>query len=225
MSYSATAWGERRKVESRAGRVRNYVGQLRIYSYIDLVFLLVAAGATFDEVVASSLLWLGFLIFLEWQHRDAGRARWPWAAWAIPWVAAVLYVRGFEVVPFVVLAVLYAQKKRAPALASVAPVVNGGAKASLLLMVHSATAAFAGVVWLATTIRNLLGDFRDIEKDRREGVLTVPVRLGIPHDIWWLYPLGLASTTLLWITLAGLPLWLVVPVWVVQGATYRWTPR
>ncbi len=205
---------------------KNYLGQLRIYSYVDLVLLLIAAGATVREIGTCSLLWFGFLIYLEWLHRDAGRLRWPWAAWVAPWAAAALWAHNpGAVAAFFVVCVGYTLKKRVPALASLSPMTNGAVKATLLLLVAAATLPFAALVWAATAIRNLLGDMRDIEKDRREHVRTIPVRLGLQRDIRWLYPLGLALTTALWTATAGLPAWLLVCAWAVQAATYRLTPR
>lgn len=205
--------------------MKNYLGQLRAYSYIDLVLLLIAAGATTGEVGVCSLLWFGFLIYLEWLHRDAGRLRWPAAAWMAPWAAAAIWAHSPAVVAFFIVCVAYTFKKRVPALASLSPLTNGAVKATLLLLVAAASTPFAALVWAATATRNLLGDMRDVEKDRSEHVRTIPVRLGLPRDIRWLYPTGLALTTALWAAMAGLPAWALAGAWAVQAATYRLTPR
>lgn len=205
--------------------MKNYFGQLRAYSYIDLVLLLIAAGANVREIAICSLLWFGFLIYLEWLHKDKGRLRWPWAAWMGPWAAATIWAHSPAVVAFFIVCVAYTLKKHVPALASLSPLTNGAVKATLLLFVAAASAPFAVIVWAATATRNLLGDMRDIEKDRSEHVYTIPVRLGLQRDIWWLYPLGLASTTALWTMMAGLPLWVLACAWIVEAATYRLTPR
>src|SRR5439155_19443378 len=71
-------------------RLGNYAGQLRPYSYADLVLLFAALHATPYQIVGCSLLWFGFLIHLEWWHRDEGRLLWPPYAWVIPWIAGTL---------------------------------------------------------------------------------------------------------------------------------------
>jgi hypothetical protein len=206
-------------------RFGNYLGQLRLYSYVDLALLLLAAGAATHQLWECSLLWFGFLVFLEWKHEDAGRARWPAWVWATLWAGALIFVQSPAAVPFIVLSVAYAYKKQIPTVAAYSFVLNGGLKTSLLLLIPGASLAFAGVVWAATSLRNLLGDFRDIEKDRPESVRTLPVRVGLQRDIKWLYPACLGATTLTWIALGGLPLWTAPIAWIVQGAVYKLTPR
>lgn len=203
----------------------NRLAQLRPYSYTDLVLLLAAAGASGSEFVTCSGLWFGFLIFLEWVHKDDKRVRWPWWAWALPWLAAVAYVHTMSVLPFLVLSLLYALKKKVAVLALISPILNGAMKASLLLLVPAASTQFALEVWAATGLRNLFGDFRDVVKDRRQHVHTIPVRLGLQRDIKWLYPAGLAATTLAWVIAGPLPSWTVFVAWFVEWRTYRLTPR
>jgi len=205
--------------------VANRLSQLRPYSYTDLVLLLAAAGASGAQFVTCSGFWFGFLIFLEWVHQDEKRARWPWWAWALPWLAAVGYVHSLSVVPFLVLSFLYAQKKKVPAVALSSPALNGALKATLLLVVPTVSLELALGVWAATGVRNLFGDFRDVVKDREQDVQTIPVRLGLKRDIKWLYPAALGATTLAWVLAGPLPWWTVFVAWFVEWGTYRLTPR
>jgi hypothetical protein len=214
------------KSEARVARkALNYVGQLRLYSYADLVLLLVAVGATAQDVAQCSLLWFGFLIHLEWSHRDRGRLPWPWQAWAIPCIAGFAVQPSPRLVAFVIVAVIYSNKKRISFIALVGPLVNGAIKGALAFLVVQASWEAILAVTLLTAARNLAGDFRDIMKDRHEGVETIPVRLGIKHDIRWLYPTALIATSATWVWAGGLPAWSLVLAAAVQVATYRLTPR
>ncbi|MFC7484848.1 hypothetical protein ACFQX7_39145 [Luedemannella flava] len=81
----------------------------------------------------ASLLWFGFLIHLEWRHRDRGRALWPWYMWAVPWLLVVLLWHDLTVLIFLACACFYSLKKRFRPIAAVSPVLNGALKAMLIL--------------------------------------------------------------------------------------------
>lgn len=206
-------------------RVANYLGQLRPYSYTDLLLLLAAVHATPRGIAACSLLWFGFLIHLEWQHHDEGRLTWPLAAWAVPWAAAVLIAPAPATGLFLLLAVGYSLKKRVRALAAVSPLANAGLKVALVLLVPGVAASTVWLVFGVMAFRNLMGDVRDAAKDARQGVGTVPVLLGYRRATPLVYPATLMLSTLLWVLVGGLPLWLAVPAWAVEVATYPLTPR
>jgi hypothetical protein len=205
--------------------VQNYIGQLRLYSCADLVLLLLAVGSDASQLLAVSLLWFGFLVYLEWQHRDPGRQPWPAVAWIVLWVAGIIVSHTLVVVPFLVLSVLYAGKKAAPAVACVSPLVSGAIKGSLLLLVPGVGAERIVLVVVLTGLRNLAGDLRDTLKDGREGVQTIPVRLGVRRDMPAAYPIALATTSAVWVLLGQMPLWSLLAAWAIQATTYPLTPR
>ena len=204
---------------------KNYVGQLRLYSYSDLVLMLLATGADARALAQASCLWLGFLVFLEYIHRDRGRHRWPLLAWVAPWLAAVLLNPSYLLIAFGLLAVLYTLKKTVPPLASVSPILNGCLKGSLVCLVPGVAVWQVTVVVILTALRNLAGDFRDVAKDSAEKGATLPVRLGMHRDITWIYPATLAATSTVWVIIGGLPAWALLTAFLVQATTYRWTPR
>lgn len=207
------------------GKALNYLGQLRPYSYADLLLLFVALDASTSQVLGLSLLWFGFLTHLEWRHRDVGRARWPWYVWVTLWVAAAAVLRDPQVIPFFALATGYSLKKRYPALAAVSPLLNGGLKVALVIPLQGADQGALLVVLALMTVRNLLGDVRDAEKDHREGVRTLPVRLGYTRRTPWVYPLFLAATSAVWAVWGGVGWGVWVAAVAVQAATYHLTPR
>lgn len=205
--------------------VQNYIGQLRLYSYADLVLLLVAMDSDASQLLAVSLLWFGFLIYLEWQHRDSGRRPWPAAAWIVVWLAGIAVSHTVAVAPFLLLSMVYAGKKAVPAVACLSPLVSGGTKGSLLLLVPGVGAGQIMLVVVLTALRNVVGDLRDTLKDGREGVQTIPVRLGVRRDMPTAYPIALAATSAVWVLLGQLPLWSLLAAWAIQAMTYPLTPR
>ncbi|MER5264299.1 hypothetical protein ABTZ99_19715 [Actinosynnema sp. NPDC002837] len=203
----------------------NYLGQLRLYSFVDLLLLLAAVGADGTEVVGVSLLWIGFLVHLEWRHRDDGRLRWHWAAWLVPWLLAPLFLMSPWLVLYYALAVAYTYKKRFPAAGAVSPLLNGGLKATYVLLLPTGTPVVTALVFVVMAVRNLLGDVRDAAKDARQGVGTLPVLLGYRRRTPLVYPAGLVATSVLWTLWGNLPLWALAGALVVQASTYRLTPR
>ncbi|MGI8413717.1 MAG: hypothetical protein ACR2QA_14765 [Solirubrobacteraceae bacterium] len=210
---------------SKREKLANYVSQLRPYSYADLMLLMLAIGATPLEITQCSLLWFGFLILLEWWHKDDGRLPWPWPAWAATWTIAVAINPGPRLAAFIVVAILYSAKKTFPSVAVVSPLANGAVKGSLALLVVGTSWQTAVLVTAVMAARNLAGDFRDTVKDRKQGVQTIPVRLGLKRNVKFAYPTALTATSAFWVVWGGLPLWYVLPVWLIEQRTYRLTPR
>jgi len=211
-----------REVLSRLG---NYLSQLRAYSYVDLLLLWFALGASGREIAAASLLWFGFLIHLEWRHGDTGRERWDWRIWVALWIVGAALSLSVASLLVIALATAYSLKKRIPLIGRLSFIYNGGIKVALCLIVPGLSPRWVLLILALMSFRNLMGDFRDIEKDTREGVKTLPVALGLRKDVKWLYPATLALTSLVW-TLVGDVDWrLLVVAWMVQAATYRLTPR
>jgi 1,4-dihydroxy-2-naphthoate octaprenyltransferase len=203
----------------------NYIGQLRAYSYADLVLLVLACGGNTGDLVVISLLWFGFLIFLEWCHRDAGRLTWPWMAWAAPWIIAICLRPVSNLVVFGVLAGIYACKKRTRILGAVAPLANGAMKAALISTIPSVPSSTLVLVSGVMAIRNLTGDIRDAGKDARENVHTIPVLAGYRGSPTWIYPACLVSTSVLWTVKGHLPWWALTAALAVELTTYQLTPR
>lgn len=203
---------------------RNYAGQLRAYSLADLVLLILAAGGDGRDVLVVTLLWLGFLVYLEWRHKDRGRARWPAAAWIAPWACAVALRPTWVLVLFFIFAALYAEKKTVPLLAATAPLSNGALKATLVALIPGVSATWVIAALVLAGARNLAGDIRDADKDRGEHVQTIPVRLGL-HSHPLAYPSMLVLTSSVWVVAGGLPWWSLGLAWIVQRFTYNLTPR
>lgn len=204
--------------------LKNYLGQLRMYSYVDLLLLLMAVKSSTLDVIAASMLWFGFLIFLEWIHKDKGRNKWPLYAWLIPWLVGIIIIQRWETVFFILLAVIYTLKKRYP-VGLVAPLINGLLKVSLILLVSKPQIEITILIFVLFFIRNLMGDIRDAHKDSSEKVITLPVLMGYKKHTPYVYPLFLGFTSFIWVQIGNLPIWLVPIGWLIQLGTYHLTPR
>ena len=203
----------------------NYFWQLRPYSYADLLLLLIACRADEREILSASCLWFGFLIHLEWRHKDVGRLRWPWFAWVLVW--SVGLVLQFRVSSFILLgfAILYSLKKRIKTIGPFSFVINGCIKGCLVATLASSSAMIIALVTVVMSIRNLAGDVRDAGKDSAEGVVSLPVLLGYRWNTGVVYPACLVATSVLWTVLGDLPWWLLASSLIIEWATYHRTPR
>lgn len=203
----------------------NYLWQLRPYSYADLLLLLIACRADAREILGASCLWFGFLIHLEWQHKDRGRLKWPWFAWVLVWAAGLVLLFRVSSFIFLSLAILYSLKKRIKPIGTFSFVINGCIKGCLVAAVTSSSLALIILVTVVMSIRNLAGDVRDAGKDSAEGVVTLPVLLEYRRNTSIVYPACLVATSILWTVLGRLPWWLLAAALIVEWATYHRTPR
>ena len=192
-------------------RLVNYFGQLRMYSYADLLLLLLAVHAGLSVTVAVSLLWFGFLIQLEWRHRDRGRLPWHWSAWVVPWAVAPVLAPTLWIVCFYLLAILYTLKKRFPAAAAVSPLLNGGLKAALLLVALAARQQLASSCSCSCRGATCWATYGTRARTR-PGRTTTQWLPADTRNTPWVYPAGLACTSAAWMAIGSLPVWWLVPV-------------
>ena len=205
------------------GLFLNYIGLARLYSLSDLVLLLVAAGLTGARFWAGLGLWLGFLAYLESRHAHPGRAGVPWIVAVILWIPSAYYFGVPWGSAFIALSLLYTAKKHRW-WGLVSPIARG-LQTLVLVAAGLGFGWFALAAAAATAVRNALGDFRDVEHDREEGLKTWPVVLGIRTNWHYLHLVAVLTTTYLWWWKSGISiLWLTI-VWAVQLATYWVTPR
>ncbi len=210
--------------EKKENRFFNYLGQLRIYSLVDLILFSLAIGTNYFQMIGIVLLHLGFLIFLELAHKDRGRLPFPKYSW-IPFVlvGGFLY-QSFFALGFLIFGFLYSRKKLR--------YFEGAASFFRGLQYYFLSAGLLGFLHPVSLIsgillvfRNFAGDLRDVLKDRQEGIKTLPILLGCKKDRNHLHLIVLLGTSMVWCFIAGIsPLWLI-PVFVIEVGTYNWTPR
>jgi len=195
-----------------------------MYSYIDIILMLLAFRADKITIVSCSLMWFGFLIHLEWRHRDKGRLFWPIWAWIIPWVLGIIIHPSIFQMPFIITCAAYSLKKRYRWIGLISWIINGSIK---VWMVATIPAPLWGIVLVGglMSIRNLAGDIRDGGKDSAERVLSLPVALGLKKNVPFIYPACLAVTSITWVYVGEFSVLWLIPVFAVQGLTYHLTPR
>lgn len=176
-------------------------------------------------MVSASLVWFGFLIHLEWRHRDRGRAYWSPAVWMCAWAVGLALNPSIGLAVAVLLSIAYSYKKRFRFVGRVSFLYNGLLKVALVAGMPGATPRDLLLVGSVMAVRNLAGDFRDVRKDRADGATTLPILLGLRDDVRWLYPTCLGATSLLWWSLGSLPISALLVAWLVELLTYRLTPR
>ena len=201
----------------------NYLGQLRLYTLADLILLLVAIGASTHQFYGAILLHVGFLAYLESRHAHSYRAKVPAnAAYALTFIGIVLF-RKIEGLLYVLFSYLYPKKNKN--LGWMSPFARGFQYFFMVAGIIGYASGITYLVGVLTFFRNLAGDMRDTEKDRFEGMNTIPVLLNIKKSIPHIHLIAVIITSSVWWHLSSLSIaWLVV-VMLIQLLTYKLTPR
>lgn len=211
-------------LETLMNKLLNYLGQLRIYSLVDLALMIYVAGARGQVFWGVIILWVGFLAYLENQHKHAYRLKIPRGFWVILIFFGLILFRRVEGIGFVVVSYLYTCKNKKN-YGIFAPFFRG--MQSFLLV--GGVAGFDNILtWLAlllTVGRNLLGDFRDAGKDATEGMKTLPIFFGWKRNLPVVHLLGIWGTTFVWWHYSGLGVAQLLFLWAIQLASYNLTPR
>ena len=202
----------------------NYFGQLRLYSFIDLLVLLVATKATSFEFIGVLFLHLSFLAYLEAQHRHSYRKRIPEYLWAVFGIIGLLFYGHIEGIFFIICSYLYVLKTK-KSFALFAPLMRGLQYFFLVAGVVGYHNKLAWVALILIFIRNFCGDLRDIVKDKKENLNTLPIVLGLHKDIKYIHLLVILATTFIWFQYTNLSFYLLIPIFLIQILTYNFTPR
>ena len=205
-------------------KLANYVGQLRIYSLVDLTLLLIASMASKYELTGALLLHISFIAYLESRHKHKYRLSIPNLVWIMLLIAGTIFYKHIEVIPFVIFSFLYTSKNKKN-LGAFAPLFRG----LQLFFLIGGIAGYSSIITLIsfplTFIRNLAGDMRDIEKDKKEGMTTLPIILGMKKDIKYIHFIILIITSIVWWTFTSLSwIWIAGTI-IVQAMTYNLTAR
>ena len=204
-------------------RFPNYFGQLRIYSIVDLILLLVALSVGVREFIGVVFLHLSFILYLEFRHRHSNRESfYPWL-WIVLLIVGGLFYFKLAVLGFIVASFLYTEKNKS--LGYFAPVFRGFQSYFLIGGLIGFSSPLVFLVSGLMLVRNLAGDFRDTEKDKKEGMKTLPILLGLKKGSRYVHIIFLMITSFAWWYLSGVSvLWLVL-AYVIELLTYNLTPR
>lgn len=202
----------------------NYLGQLRIYSLVDLILLLLAAGATIREFFGAIFLHIAFFAYLEAKHAHKERAEAPkWLSPLLVVAGAMLYQK-WETIPFMACSCMYTKKNHGK-FGLFSPFFRALQYLFLVAGVTSYSNYLPWLVFIVILARNTVGDARDVVKDKREGMETFPMILGLCRDIKYGHLVAMAVSTSIWWSFTGLPLYFFLGALLVEVATYNLTPR
>jgi len=202
----------------------NLFGQIRVYSLIDLILLIVAINADKFQLLGVIFLHLGFLLFLEYTHKHKNRMPFPKYLWAFLILIGIVFYQSFFVIGFLLCSFLYT-KKNISNFSPYGPFLRG-------LQYYFLTAGIIGflnpICFLAgglLVLRNFAGDLRDITKDKKENIKTLPIILGFNKDRKYIHLIFLLLTTFVWWNISDLTIiWLIV-IYLIQIFSYNLTPR
>jgi 1,4-dihydroxy-2-naphthoate octaprenyltransferase len=202
----------------------NYIGQLRIYSLLDLIILLVAIKANPYEFIGIIFLHISFLAYLESKHKHSYRRKTPEYIWiTLTFIGLILY-RHIEGLLFILCSYIYTLKNK-KYFALVSPIMRGLQYFFLIAGVIGYDNKLIWVVLFALTIRNFCGDLRDTTKDKKEGLKTLPIVMGLNIDIKYIHLVATIVTTFIWFQYTNLTPLLLIPIFLIQIYTYNLTPR
>jgi 4-hydroxybenzoate polyprenyltransferase len=205
----------------------NYIGQLRLYSLVDLIVFATALTQSIIHIFAITCLWISFLAYLESKHKDPGRYLVPSYLWVIMLIPPIILLPIKLTFLFIIFSFLYTAKKRHGFFAVTSPLWRGLQNMTLALFINPSLALYA---LITTFARNLLGDFRDVEVDAKSNTYTIPVLLGVKNNQVWAYfahLFAVIGTTMLWLHFSyfKIPLYITVALILVQLGSYHFTPR
>lgn len=202
----------------------NYVGQLRIYSLIDLILLLIAVRANSYEFTGAILLHLGFLLYLEYVHKHPYRKSFHPSLWIIITILGIIFYAKLAVIGFLTFSFLYAEKQK-KSLGPYSPLFRGLQIYFLVGGITGLTAPLSILSGSLIALRNFAGDLRDVTKDKKEGLRTLPILLGFKKDHKNLHLISLFITSIVWIYIAKISILWILPTYILQYITYNITPR
>ncbi len=167
---------------------------------------------------------MGFVLYLEYKHRHSYRKQAPGLTIIIFWILGIILFRRIEGVIFILLAIIYT-KKNYSYFGVIAPIMRG---LQTIVIIGGVMGYNNSLVWIGGVLilfRNLLGDLRDVKKDRIDGLRTLPIVLGIKNSISWLHFAFLFITSSVWWYYTRLPIFVLPMVLAIEAATYKLTKR
>lgn len=211
-------------MNAKQSHLLNLLGQIRIYSLVDLILLSIALHANAYQFVGIILLHLGFLLFLEFTHKHKFRLPFPKYLWLILLIAGIIFYNNIAVLGFLLCSYLYV-KKNIPKFSAYGPLFRGlqyyFLASGVLGFLHPIAFLAGGLL----IIRNFAGDLRDITKDRQERLKTLPIIFGLKKDFKYIHLIMMLGTTSVWRYLSGISVVWLIPIFILQIGSYNLTPR
>jgi 4-hydroxybenzoate polyprenyltransferase len=185
--------------------------------------MLIAAGAQRYDFFGAIVLHIAFLAYLEWNHKHNYRKIVPSSIWIILAILGIFLFRHVEVIGYIFFSFLYTLKKN-PKFSPYSAVFRGAQTAFIAgaLIGYSYLTLFAFAILY---LRNLAGDIRDVEKDRKEKLKTLPILFGMKKGPYWTHLIATMITSAIWFSFTNLETYWLVVVFVIQILSYELTAR
>lgn len=203
------------------------LGIIRPYSLVDYLFFLSLLPVPVAQRLGLVCLWIGFLFWCEAIHRDRHHPIHGWVV-IICWVPGIFLVPPILAMSYLALSILYSFKVWGR-LGILAPFVRGGQNFLVSAWYLGTAHLVSQLAFRLMVCRNLIGDFRDLPKDRARGLMTIPTSLDTQKTwpAWpaWTHLGAVMGTTTIWWSLGDLsPIWLLGGL-TIEALSYHWTPR
>ncbi len=214
-----------RCIKEKMKTVLNYLGQLRIYSFLDLLVFATALTKEINIIVGIGLLWLGFLFYLESRHDDEFRLKINKYLWTGPFAFSLVLLPVWICLSFALFSYLYTKKKQHAAWGVSAPLWRALQNGIIAAGFNFQLAILA---FILIFIRNVIADFRDAHDDKQRGILTIPVVLGVGKNQAWAFYVHLmlvVAATIIWLNFSFFDSRLILPIILFQLFSYPLTPR
>lgn len=215
---------ERESKSHLKNKIINIIGQVRIYSLIDLALFGFAIGSNYYELAGIILLHLSFLFYLEYTHKHHYRLSIPKYIWIILGVLGIIFYQNWFVIGYILASIFYVRKNQKN--------VSPWAPASRGFQYYFIAAGILGWFhWVAILSffllfwRNFAGDLRDIVKDRKEKMNTLPIVLELKKDWKKIHLISTFGTSFVWVYLLNINFLWLLPIFLIQYLTYNITTR
>lgn len=208
-------------------KLLNYIGQLRLYSFLDLLIFATALTKDITIITGIGFLWLSFLLYLENKHQDKLRLKIYKYFWIFPFVISLFILPTRLCIEFALCSYFYANKILNRFWGGTAPVWRGLQNG---IIAYTFNPQLALLAFILIFVRNFIADFRDAEYDFTKGIKTIPVQLGITKNQTWAFYthlLFIFLTTTIWFHFSFLNSHIIVLILIIllQIMSYPFTPR
>ncbi|HIJ14072.1 TPA: hypothetical protein HA371_04985 [Candidatus Woesearchaeota archaeon] len=205
-------------------RFLNLIGQIRIYSLIDLIILLIAISSNSYQLAGAVLLHLSFILYLEKSHNHKYRIPFPKSLWVLLLIIGLILYKSYFAIGYLIFSFLYTRKNH-PGLGVYSPIFRGIQSYFLVAGIIGILNPLSFLAGALFALRNFTGDLRDITKDKKEKLKTLPIVLGFNKDMKKIHLIFLLLTSFVWWYLSGISiLWLAL-IYLIEIGTYNLTPR
>lgn len=205
--------------------ILNYFGQLRLYSFLDIIILATALTKNLNAIIGIAILWLSFLLYLESRHKDEPRLKINRYLWLLPFIFSLILLPIWICLGFAIFSYLYTNKKKNKFFGASAPLWRASQNG---IIAFGFNPQIAILVFILIFVRNLIADFRDAYDDEKRNIKTIPVLLGInKNQIWafYIHIFMVVGTTIIWFNYSFLDIRLLLPIIILQLISYPLTPR